>query len=148
MATYLAKGYSKEWINQRLKSIDVRKELTDEWDQRGIKQGQEFAILTDEITKAWSGMDTKGYKKFKNLKKENLRDNMTNLELVLNMLAEATTTEISKENQPQTFEESKIIAKQGGTVAGNARKEIESKTNKKVVTSQNATELQGVEKLK
>jgi hypothetical protein len=148
MATYLAKGYSKDWINQRLKSIDVRKELTDEWEQRGVKQGQEFAILTDEITKAWSGMYTKDYKQFKNLKKENLRDNMTNLELVLNMLAEATTTEISKEKQPQTFEQSKIIAKQGGTIAGNARKEIESKTGKKVVTDQNAIELRKVKKLK
>jgi hypothetical protein len=148
MTTYLAKGYSKDWINQRLKSIDVRKELTDEWEQRGVKQGQEFAILTDEITKAWSGMNTKDYKQFKDLKKENLRDNMTNLELVLNMLAEATTTEISKEKQPQTFEQSKIIAKQGGTVAGNARKEIESKTGKKVVTDQNAIELRKVKKLK
>lgn len=106
MAAYLAKGYSKEWINQRLKSIDVRKDLTEEWEQRGVKQGQEFATLTDEITKAWSGMATKEYKQFKGLKKENLRDNMTNLELVLNMLAEATTTEISKEKQPQTFKES------------------------------------------
>ena len=148
MATYLAKGYSKEWINQRLKSIDVRKDLTDEWEQRGVKQGQGFAILTDEITKAWSGMKTKGYKKFKNLKKENLRDNMSNLELVLNMLAEATTTEISKEKQPQSFEESKVIAKQGGTVAGNARKEIESKTGKKVITEQNALEIRKIKKVK
>lgn len=148
MATYLAKGYSKEWINQRLKSIDVRKELTDEWEQRGVNQGQEFAILTDEITKAWSGMNTKSYKQFKNLKKENLRDNMTNLELVLNMLAEATTAEISKEKQPNSFEESKVIAKQGGTVAGNARKEIESKTGKNVVTNQNAIELRTSKKLK
>ena len=141
MATYLAKGYSKEWINQRLKSIDIRKDLTDEWEQRGIKQGQEFAILTDEITKAWSGMNTKSYKQFKGLKKENLRDNMTNLELVLNMLAEATTTEISQEKQPQTFEDNKVIARQGGTIAGNARKEIEFKTGKKLVTSQNASQL-------
>lgn len=148
MSTYLAKGYSKDWINQRLKSIDVRKDLTDEWEQRGVKQGQEFAILTDEITKAWSGMNTKGYKQFKNLKKENLRDNMTNLELVLNMLAEATTTEISKEKKPQTFEQSKIIATQGGTVAGNARKEIESKTGKKVMTKKNAIELRKIKKLK
>lgn len=138
MATYLAKGYSKDWINQRLKSIDVRKELTDEWEQRGIKQGQEFAILTDEITKAWSGMSTKEYKQFKSLRKENLRDNMTNLELVLNMLAEATTTEISKEKDPVTFAESKKIANQGGTIAGNARKEIEERTGKKVVTEQNS----------
>jgi hypothetical protein len=141
ISAYLAKGYSKESINQRLKSLDVRKDLTDEWEQRGIKQGQEFAILTDEITKAWSGMSTKQYKQFKNLKKENLRDNMTNLELVLNMLAEATTTEISKKKQPETFEESKTIAKQGGTVVGNTRKEIESKTGESVVTSQNALEL-------
>lgn len=148
MATYLAKGYSKDWINQRLKSIDVRKELTDEWEQRGVKQGQEFAILTDEITKAWSGMNTKGYKQFKNLKKENLRDNMTNLELVLNMLAEATTTEISKEKKPQNFEESKRIAKRGGQIAGNTRKEIESSSGKKVITSQNATDLRKIKKLK
>lgn len=147
MATYLAKGYSKEWINQRLKSIDIRKELTDEWEERGVKQGQEFAILTDEITKAWSGMNTKHYKQFKNLKKENLRDNMTNLELVLNMLAEATTTEISKEKLPKNFAESKKIAEQGGTVAGNARKEIESKTGKKVVVNKNAIELRANKKL-
>lgn len=148
MVAYLAKGYSKEWINQRVKSIDVRKDLTDEWEQRGIKQGQEFAILTDEITKAWSGMATKEYKQFKGLKKENLRDNMTNLELVLNMLAEATTTEISKEKQPQTFEESQQIAKKGGQIAGDARKNIEQTTGKKVVTSQNAIELRKIKKLK
>lgn len=148
MAAYLAKGYSKEWINQRLKSIDVRKDLTDEWEQRGIKQGQEFAILTDEITKAWSGMATKEYKQFKGLKKENLRDNMTNLELVLNMLAEATTTEISKEKQPQTFEESQQIAKKGGQIAGDARRNIEETTGKKVVTHQNAVELRKIKKLK
>lgn len=134
METYLKKGYSKEWINQRLKSIEVRKELTDEWDKRGVKKGQEYAILTDEITKAWSGFSVKNYKKFKDLKKENLRDNMTNLELVLNMLAEATTTEISKEKKPKNFQENKIIAKQGGTIAGNTRKEIEEKTGKKVVS--------------
>ena len=130
METYLKKGYSKEWINQRLKSIEIRKELTDEWDKRGIKKGQEYAILTDEITKAWSGFSVKQYKKHKDLKKENLRDNMTNLELVLNMLAEATTTEISKEKKPQSFAKSKAIAKQGGTIAGNTRKEIEEKTGK------------------
>ena len=134
METYLKKGYSKEWINQRLKSIEIRKELTDEWDKRGIKKGQEYAILTDEITKAWSGFSVKQYKKHKDLKKENLRDNMTNLELVLNMLAEATTTEISKEKKPQSFAKSKAIAKQGGTIAGNTRKEIEEKTGKKVVS--------------
>lgn len=134
METYQKKGYSNEWINQRLKSIEVRKELTDEWDNRGVKKGQEYAILTDEITKAWSGFSVKDYKKFKDLKKENLRDNMTNLELVLNMLAEATTAEISKEKKPKDFQENKIIAKQGGTIAGNTRKEIEEKTGKKVVS--------------
>jgi len=138
METYLKKGYTKEWINQRLKSIEVRKELTDEWDERGVKKGQEYAILTDEITKAWSGFSVKKYKQYKELKKENLRDNMTNLELVLNMLAEATTTEISKEKKPKNFTENKTIAKQGGTIAGNTRKEIEAKTGKKVVTAQNA----------
>lgn len=138
METYLKKGYSKEWINQRLKSIEVRKELTDEWDKRGVKKGQEYVILTDEITKAWSGFSVKDYKKFKDLKKENLRDNMTNLELVLNMLAEATTTEISKEKKPKTFSENKRIAKQGGTIAGNTRKEIEEKTGKKVVSKNTA----------
>lgn len=134
METYQKKGYSNKWINQRLKSIEVRKELTDEWDNRGVKKGQEYAILTDEITKAWSGFSVKDYKKFKDLKKENLRDNMTNLELVLNMLAEATTAEISKEKKPKNFQENKIIAKQGGTIAGNTRKEIEEKTGKKVVS--------------
>ncbi|MDZ4203595.1 MAG: BRO family protein [Bacteroidales bacterium] len=141
METYLKKGYSKEWINQRLKSIEVRKELTDEWDERGVKKGQEYAILTDEITKAWSGFSVKQYKKFKDLKKENLRDNMTNLELVLNMLSEATTTEISKEKKPKTFAENKKIANQGGTIAGNTRKEIEEKTGKKVVSSISAKKL-------
>lgn len=138
METYLRKGYSKEWINQRLKSIEVRKELTDEWENRGVKKGQEYAILTDEITKAWSGFSVKQYKQHKGLKKENLRDNMTNLELVLNMLAEATTTEISREKNPVTFEENKQIAKQGGTIAGNTRKEIEAKTGKKVISPLNA----------
>jgi len=141
METYLKKGYSKEWINQRLKSIEVRKELTDEWDKRGIRKGQEYAILTDEITKAWSEFDVKQYKKYKNLKKENLRDNMTNLELVLNMLAEATTTEISKEKKPKDFEENKIIARQGGTIAGNTRKEIEEKTGKKIISKTSAKKL-------
>jgi len=141
METYLRKGYSKEWINQRLKSIEVRKELTDEWENRGVQKGQEFAILTDEITKAWSGYSTKQYKNLKNLKKENLRDHMTNLELVLNMLAEATTTEISKEKKPKTFEHNKRIARQGGTIAGNTRREIEEKTGKKVVTPLNAKQL-------
>ncbi len=138
METYLRKGYSVAWINQRLKSIEVRKELTDEWKARGVKEGLEYAILTDEITKAWSGFTTKEYKNFKDLKKENLRDNMTNLELVLNMLAEATTTEISKKKKPETFIESKNIAKQGGRIAGNTRKEIEEKTGDSVVTNLNA----------
>ncbi|MBK7379267.1 MAG: Bro-N domain-containing protein [Ignavibacteriales bacterium] len=138
METYLKKGYSKEWINQRLKSIEVRKDLTDEWEKRGVSKGQEYAILTDEITKAWSSFSVMQYKKHKGLKKENLRDNMSNLELVLNMLAEATTTEISKEKKPKTFTENKIIANQGGTIAGNTRKEIEEKTGKRVVTRLNA----------
>ncbi|EKD48211.1 MAG: hypothetical protein ACD_65C00062G0001 [uncultured bacterium] len=142
MRTYLRKGYSKEWINQRLKTIEVRKELTDEWKKRNIKEGREFAILTDEITKAWSEKSVKEYKKFKNLKKENLRDNMTNLELVLNMLAEATTTEISKKKKPKTFPQSKKIAKKGGAIAGNARKEIEKTTGEKVITRKNAKQLQ------
>lgn len=142
METYLKKGYSANWINQRLKSIEVRKELTDEWESRGVKKGLDYAILTDEITKAWAGFTTKDYKEFKGLKKESLRDNMTNLELVLNMLAEATTTEISKEKKPKTFPESKTIAKQGGTIAGNARKEIEEQTGKKVISSLNAKELE------
>ena len=141
METYLRKGYSKEWINQRLKSIEVRKELTDECENRGVQKGQEFSILTDEITKAWSGYSTKQYKNLKDLKKENLRDHMTNLELVLNMLAEATTTEISKEKKPKTFEDNRRIARQGGTIAGNTRREIEEKTGKKVVTNQNAKQL-------
>jgi len=141
METYLKKGYSKNWINQRLKSIEVRKELTDEWEFRGIKKGLEYAILTNEITMAWSGFTTKEYKEFKDLRKENLRDNMTNLELVLNMLAEATTKEISKEKKPETFTESKKIANQGGTIAGNTRKEIEEKTGKSVISPLNAKEL-------
>jgi uncharacterized protein YukE len=138
MENYMKLGYSKAWINQRLKSIEVRKELTDEWENRGVKQGQEFASLTDIITQAWSGKTVKQYKEHKDLKKENLRDNMTNLELVLNMLAEATTTEISKEKNPKNLEENKIIAKQGGTIAGDTRKAIEAKTGKKVVRSLNA----------
>ena len=138
METYLKKGYSKQWINQRLKSIEVRKELTDEWEERGVTKGVEYAILTNEITKAWSGLDIKKYKQLKGLKKENLRDNMSNLELVLNMLAEATTTEISKEKKPKNFNENKSIAKQGGTIAGNTRKEIEQKTGKKIVNKLSA----------
>lgn len=142
METYLKKGYSEKWINQRLKSIEVRKDLTDEWEKRGVKKGQEYAILTDEITKAWTGITTKQYKQLKDLKKENLRDHMTNLELVLNMLAEATTTEISKKKEPKTFTESKKIAKQGGTIAGNTRKQIEAKTGDKIVTGKNAKSLE------
>jgi uncharacterized protein YukE len=138
MENYLKLGYSTAWINQRLKSIEVRKDLTDEWENRGVKKGQEFASLTDIITQAWSGKTVKQYKAHKDLKKENLRDNMTNLELVLNMLAEATTTEISKEKNPKNLEENKIIAKQGGTIAGDTRKAIEAKTGKKVVSNLNA----------
>ena len=141
METYLKKGYSKEWINQRLKSIEVRKELTDEWDERGVKKGQEYAILTDEITKAWSGLTVNEYKKQKDLKKENLRDNMTNLELVLNMLAEASTTEISKDKKPKTFSENKDVAKKGGNVAKAARLQLEETTGKKVVSNLSAKKI-------
>ncbi|MCD4789894.1 MAG: Bro-N domain-containing protein [Bacteroidales bacterium] len=141
METYLMKGYSKEWINQRLKSIEIRKELTDEWEERGVKKGLEYAILTDEITKAWSDFTTKQYKVFKDLKKENLRDNMTNLELVLNMLAEASTTEISKDKEPKSFHENKIVAQKGGKVAKAARVQLENTTGKKVVTNRNAKSL-------
>ena len=141
METYLKKGYSREWVNQRLKSIEVRKDLTDEREDRGIQKGRDFAILTDEITRAWSGFNTREYKQAKDLKKENLRDHMSNLELVLNMLAEASTTEISRQKQPDGFEESRVIARQGGTIAGNTRKEIEEKSGKPVVTKQNAKKL-------
>jgi BRO family, N-terminal domain len=142
METYYKKGYSKEWINQRVKSIEIRKELTDEWEERGVQKGQEYAILTDEITKAWSGLTTKQYKKVKDLKKENLRDHMTNLELVLNMLAEASTTEISKDKQPTTFNENKIVAKKGGEVAKAAKLQLEKTTGKKVVSRLNAKHLE------
>lgn len=135
---YHRKGYSENWINQRLKSIEVRKELTDEWERRGIKKGQEFATLTDIITLGWSGMTTRQYKQFKGLKTESLRDNMTNLELVLNMLAEATTTEISKERKPRTIVANRIVAAQGGRIAGNTRREIEAQTGKKIVSRLNA----------
>ncbi len=141
LETYLAKGYSKEWINQRLKSIEVRKELTDEWQERGMKKGLEYAILTNEITKAWAGKNVKEYKKLKGLKKENLRDNMSNLELVLNMLAEASTTEISKEKQPRGLEANKDIARKGGNAAKKARLEIEKQTGKPIVTDINAENL-------
>lgn len=137
MKTYLQKRYSKDWINQRLKSIEVRKKLTNEWKDRGIKEGLEFAILTDEITKAWSEKSVKEYKKFKNLKKENLRDNMSNLELVLTMLSEASTTEISQETEPKTFSQSQKVAQQGGMVAKVARQEIEKNTGKSIVSPQN-----------
>jgi hypothetical protein len=140
LATYLRKGYSREWINQRLQAIQVRKELADEWSDRGVKQGAEYAILTDEISKAWSGLTTRQYKNFKGLKKESLRDNITTLELVLNMLAEATTTEISKKEKPETFEENRKIAKEGGSIAGNARKAIEKRTGKPVITSKKAVD--------
>ncbi|HRZ30078.1 MAG TPA: BRO family protein [Candidatus Paceibacterota bacterium] len=135
LKTYLQKGYSRNWINQRLKSIEIRKDLTDEWENRGAKEGLEFAILTNEITKAWTGLTTRQYKNLKGLKKENLRDNMTNLELVLNMLAETATTEISKKREPKNFIQNKQVAKEGGNIAGNARKQIEQKTGKKVITA-------------
>ena len=130
---YHRKGYSENWINQRLKSIEVRKELTDEWERRGIKKGQEYATLTDIITLGWSGMTTRQYKQYKGLKTESLRDNMTNLELVLNMLAEATTTEISKERKPRTAAANRAVAAQGGRIAGNTRREIEAQTGKRIV---------------
>lgn len=144
LETYLKKGYTREWINQRLQAIQVRKELTDEWDARGVQKGVEYAILTDEISRAWSGMSTRQYKILKGLKKENLRDNMTTLELVLNMLAEATTTEISKQKSPETFSENIDIARAGGKVAGDARKAIESQTGVPVITSKNAAQLNQV----
>ena len=144
LETYAKKGYSREWINQRLQAIQVRKELTDEWDRRGVKKGVEYAILTDEITKAWSGMTTRQYKNLKGLKKENLRDNMSTLELVLNMLAEATTAEISKQKQPESFEENRIVASEGGAAAGEARVSVEKRTGKPVITNKNAAQLQNL----
>ena len=144
LETYQRKGYSREWVNQRLQAIQVRKELTDEWDARGVQRGIEYAILTDEISRAWSGMTTRQYKRLKGLKKENLRDNMTTLELVLNMLAEATTTEISKQKEPETFAENVEIARAGGKVAGDARKAVETQTGVPVITSQNAAQLNQV----
>ena len=146
MKTYLRKGYSKEWINQRLKSIEVRKELTDEWQERGMKEGLEYAILTDEITRAWADKNVKDYKKFKGLKKENLRDNMTNLELVLNMLAEASTTKISKKKKPEGLESNKQVARKGGIAAKKARIEIEKQTGESVIISKNAKSLMTKEK--
>ena len=143
LETYLKKGYTREWINQRLQAIQVRKELTDEWDARGVQKGVEYAILTDEISRAWSGMSTRQYKNLKGLKKENLRDNMTTLELVLNMLAEATTTQFSKDRKPSTFQENLEVAKAGGQVAGRTRKDIESQSNTPVI-SPNAAQLNQV----
>jgi len=148
MQTYLKKGYSKEWINQRLKSIEVRKDLTDEWKEKGMKEGLEYAILTDEITKAWADKSVKQYKNFKGLKKQNLRDNMTNLELVLNMLAEASTTEISKEQNPKGLLENKKVAKEGGNVAKQARITLEKQTWKSVISSNNVKYLESKEKKK
>ena len=142
---YLKLGYSENWINQRLKSIEIRKELTDEWKNRGLKEGQQFATLTDIITKAWAGKSTKEYKVFKGLKKENLRDNMTNTELILNMLAEASTKDISQATSPKDFEQSKNVSRQGGNVAKVALKELESRTGKKVVSQQNAKTVLGIE---
>jgi len=144
LETYLKKGYTREWINQRLQAIQVRKELTDEWDARGVQKGVEYAILTDEISRAWSGMSTRQYKNLKGLKKENLRDNMTTLELVLNMLAEATTTQFSKDRKPTTFQENLAVAKAGGQVAGRTRKDIESQSNMPVISPKNAVQLNQV----
>ena len=138
LETYLKKGYTREWINQRLQAIQVRKELTDAWQDHGVKEGKEYAILTNEISKAWSGMTVRQYKDLKNLKKENLRDNMSTLELVLNMLAEATVTELTNTTHPQGLEENKKTARRGGRIAGNARKEIEEETGKPVVSAKNA----------
>lgn len=144
LETYLKKGYSREWINQRLQAIQVRKELTDEWTDRGVKKGREFAILTDEITRAWSGLSTRQYKDFKGLKKENLRDNMSTTELVLNMLAETSTKDISKAEKPETFEENVSVAKAGGGIAGIARKALEERIGKSVITSENAVQLNAI----
>ncbi|WP_270442113.1 BRO family protein [Acidaminococcus provencensis] len=144
LETYMAKGYSKEWVNQRLQAIQVRKDLTDEWQERGMKKGADYAILTDEITKAWSGMKTRDYKTLKGLKKENLRDNMSTTELVLNMLAETATTDISKSEKPQGLDKNKNVAKRGGNIAGAARKALEKETGKPVITSKNATQLNTV----
>lgn len=145
LETYLKLGYSREWINQRLQAIQVRKELTDEWADRGVQKGREYALLTDEISRAWSGLSTRQYKQLKGLTKENLRDNMSTLELVLNMLAEATTTELSKTSQPDGFEESREVAKRGGGVAGLAREAIEKESGRPVVTDQNATEIRAAD---
>jgi hypothetical protein len=147
LATYLKKGYSKSWVDLRLKSIEIRKDLTNEWDERGVKTNDEFAILTDDISFAWAGLKTQAYKKHKDLKKENLRDNMTNLELVLNMLAETATTEISKKREPNTFPENRQVAREGGNIAGNARKQIERKTDRPVISRLNFEKTQEQKKL-
>lgn len=144
MQTYLKKGYSEEWIHQRLLSIRIRNDLTAEWQTRGVERGREYAVLTDEITRAWAGMSTRQYKDFKGLKKENLRDNMTDLELVLTMLAEATTTEISKKEEPEGFAENLEVARSGGEIAGDTRQAIERRTGKPVISSQNAAQLNSV----
>ena len=144
LETYLKKGYDEDWIHQRILSIRVRNELTDEWQKRGVEKGKEFAILTDEITKAWSGMSTRKYKNLKGLTKENLRDNMSTTELILNMLAETATKDISERTKPETFEENRNVAKRGGKIAGNARKELEEEIGSSVITSKNATELNNV----
>ena len=144
LETYARLGYDADWINQRLQTIRARKELTDQWKSHGVEQGKEYAILTDEVTRAWAGMSTRQYKKLKGLKKENLRDNMSTLELALNMLAEATTTELTKSENPYGLEENQLVARKGGRVAGNARREIEKETGKSVITSQNAKQLNGI----
>lgn len=144
LETYARLGYPEDWINQRLQTIRARKELTDQWKAHGVEQGREYAILTDEITRAWSGMSTRQYKNLKGLKKENLRDNMSTLELALNMLAEATTTELTKVQNPEGLEENREVSRQGGRIAGNARKEIEEETGRSVITSQNAKQLNGI----
>ena len=144
LETYLKKGYTREWINQRLQAIQVRKELTDEWQDRGVKKGVEYAILTDEITRAWPGMTTRQYKKLKGLKKENLRDNMSTTEIILNMLAETSTKDISQASKPETFEENIEVARRGGNVAGIAKQALEAETGKPVITSQNAAQLNAV----
>ena len=144
LETYLKKGYPREWINQRLQAIQVRKELTDEWQGRGVKKGIEYAILTDEITRAWSGMSTRQYKQLKGLKKENLRDHMSTTEIILNMLAETATKDISRQAQPKNFEENQQVARRGGRIAGNARRELEQETGQSVITSANAAQLNAV----
>ena len=144
LETYAKKGYPTDWINQRLQTIRARKELTDAWQSHGVEQGKEYAILTDEVTKAWSGMNTRQYKNLKRLKKENLRDNMSTLELALNMLAEATTTELTKAQNPNGLEENRVVAKTGGQIAGEARQRIEKETGNPVITSQNADSLNSV----